>query len=153
MRRRAIGGLIVMMAMALVVLTGALTAAEPPRYLSRGGLALGGYDAVAYFTDGKAVRGDVKFEITWDGARWRFASAENRDRFTREPQRYAPQFGGYCAYAISQGHTASGDPEAWSIVEGKLYVNYSPSVKRTWDMDQAGYIKKANANWPSILKK
>lgn len=136
----------------LVVVTAVATwAQKPARYLERDGLALGGYDAVAYFTQSRAVKGDPQFETTWDGARWRFASADHRDRFVREPQRYAPQFGGYCAYAVSRGYTASGDPEAWSVVDGKLYVNYSRSVKRTWEKDPAGYISRGNANWPGAL--
>ena len=130
-----------------------MAAPQPHRYLDRSGLALDGYDAVAYFTESRAVKGRAEFELTWDGARWRFASAANRDRFVSDPSRYAPQFGGYCAYAVSQGHTASGDPEAWSVVAGKLYVNYSQSVKKTWEQDVRGYIAKALANWPSVLDK
>ena len=130
-----------------------VAARQPAHYLDRNGLALGGYDAVAYFTESRAVKGHAEFEYAWDGAQWRFASAANRDRFMRNPERFAPQFGGYCAYAVSQGHTASGDPEAWSVVTGKLYVNYSQSVKKTWEQDAPGYITKALANWPSVLDK
>src|SRR5687767_3989555 len=82
-------------------------AARPEWYLSRG-LALSGYDAVAYFTESRAVKGDARFEVVWNGARWRFASVENRDRFRAEPVRYAPRFGGYCAWAVRNGYTASG---------------------------------------------
>jgi hypothetical protein len=139
------------LASALLAL-GALPAAkEPGRYLDRRGVALDGYDAVAYFTESRAVKGSEAFELTWDGARWRFASAANRDRFAAEPDRYAPQFGGYCAYAVSRGYTASADPQAWSVVGGKLYVNYSQSVKKTWERDPAGYIAKGVANWPAVL--
>ncbi len=123
---------------------------KPQRYVQNG-FALNGYDAVAYFTQSQAVKGDPRFELTWDGARWRFASLENKRRFESDPTRFAPQFGGYCAYAVSQGYTASGDPEAWSVVNGKLYVNYSPSVRQTWEKDKAGYIKKAEKNWPAVL--
>jgi hypothetical protein len=130
----------------------ALHAREPNRYVKRG-LALDGYDAVAYFTESRAVPGRAEFEHQWDGARWRFASAANRDRFAKEPQRFAPQFGGYCAYAVSRGYTASADPEAWSVVDGKLYVNYSRSVRNTWEKDAASYIRQAEANWPGVLEK
>lgn len=130
-----------------------VSAQKAPRYLDRGGVALGGYDAVAYFTESRAVKGDARFEFSWDGAKWRFVSAEHRDRFAREPRRFAPQFGGYCAYAVSRGYTASADPEAWSVVDGKLYVNYSMAVKKTWEKDPAGYIQKAEANWPGVLVK
>lgn len=144
-------------ALAVVVmgLAAAVTPAaqSPARFLNRQGVALGGYDAVAYFTESRPVKGDPAFEYSWDGAKWRFVSAEHRDRFAREPQRYAPQFGGYCAYAVSRGYTASADPEAWSVVNGKLYVNYSMSVKKTWEKDPAGYIAKAEANWPAVVRK
>ena len=137
----------------VIVLSGAYArAAKPPWYLSRG-LALSGYDAVAYFTESRAVKGDARFEIAWNGARWRFASAENRDRFGAEPARYAPRFGGYCAWAVRNGYTASGDPNAWSVVDGRLYLNYSLSVRRTWEEDKAGNIARGNANWAGVLEK
>ena len=127
-------------------------AEKPARYLSRG-LALDGYDAVSYFTDSRAVKGDRRFEVEWNGARWRFTSAEHRERFKADPARYAPQFGGYCSWAVSRGYTASGDPTAWSIVDGRLYVNYSMSVRSMWEKDRAGNIAKGNANWPAVLDK
>jgi hypothetical protein len=137
----------------VVVLSGAYArAAKPQWYLSRG-LALGGYDAVAYFTASRVVKGDARFEVAWNGARWRFASVENRDRFQAEPVRYAPRFGGYCAWAVRNGYTASGDPHAWSVVDGRLYLNYSPAVRRTWEQDKAGNIARGNANWPGVLDK
>jgi hypothetical protein len=125
---------------------------EPTRFLTSG-VALDGYDPVAYFTESRAIAGQPQFELQWDGARWRFASAANRDRFAKDPRAFAPQFGGYCAYAVSQGHTASADPTAWSVVNGKLYVNYSQSVRTTWEKDAPGYIRQAEANWPAVLKK
>ena len=147
----AYGALVAAVVLALGVVTWA--APQPARHLGRGGLALDGYDVVAYFVDSKAVKGDPRFEFTWDGARWRFVSAEHRDRFAADPQQYAPQYGGYCAYAVSQGHTASADPEQWSVVNGRLYVNYSASVRATWERDTPGYITKADANWPGVLSK
>ncbi len=113
--------------------------------------ALRGYDPVAYFTHGRPVEGSERFTHQWQGATWRFASAENRDSFAADPERYAPQYGGYCAWAVSQGYTASTDPEAWRIVDGKLYLNYSKSVQRRWEKDIPGNIGKADRNWPELL--
>lgn len=115
-----------------------------------GGVAIEGTDPVAYFTEGRAVAGSSDFEHEWMGATWRFASAENRDRFAAAPERYAPQYGGYCAWAVSQGYTAKIDPEAWAIVDGRLYLNYSKSVQKQWSEDVPGNIAKGDANWPRI---
>ena len=119
----------------------------------RQGVAIDGYDPVAYFVDGKPVRGLTEYEQTWNGARYRFASAANRDRFANSPESFAPQYGGFCAYAVSRGYTADIDPAAWSIVDGKLYLNYSIRVQRTWEGDAAGNIRKADANWPTLRGK
>jgi YHS domain-containing protein len=115
-----------------------------------GGVAIDGYDPVAYFTQGKPVEGTSDFEYDWMGATWRFASAANRDQFAADPQKYAPQYGGYCAYAVSQGTTADIDPEAWHIEDGRLYLNLNKKVQSIWLKDIPGYIAKANANWPKI---
>lgn len=115
------------------------------------GLAISGYDPVAYFTDGKAVPGSSDFTTTWKGATWRFASAAHRDQFVADPDRFAPQYGGYCAWAVAHGKTASIDPEAWKIVDGKLYLNYSKDVQAKWEKDVPGYITEADANWPKLL--
>jgi hypothetical protein len=128
-------------------------AAKPAIDVSRGQLALRGYDAVAYSADGKAVQGVPAFEYRWMNAVWRFASADHLDRFKKEPERYAPQFGGYCAYAVSQGHTADGDPTVWRVVDGRLYLNYSTDVQKLWEKDVPGYITKAQQNWPTVLTK
>jgi YHS domain-containing protein len=114
------------------------------------GLALSGYDPVAYFKVGKPTPGSSEFQMEWQGATWRFSSAENLAAFREQPERYAPQYGGYCAWAVSQGHTASSDPEAWRIVDGKLYLNYSRSVQEKWQSDVPGNIRRADANWPAI---
>jgi YHS domain-containing protein len=118
-----------------------------------GGLAIRGHDPVAYFQEGRPVPGKPEFEVPWMGATWRFATAANRDAFTREPERYAPQYGGYCAWAVSQGYTASTDPAAWRIVDGRLYLNYDKGVQRRWEQDVPGNIAKGDRNWPEILKK
>ncbi|MEO0573961.1 MAG: YHS domain-containing (seleno)protein [Pseudomonadota bacterium] len=114
--------------------------------------ALSGYDTVAYFTDGKPVKGSKKFSTKHNGAKWLFASAANRDAFVANPEKYAPQYGGYCAWAVSQGYTASGDPTVWAIVDDKLYVNYNDDVGATWRKDPVGFIKLADTNWPNVLK-
>jgi YHS domain-containing protein len=116
------------------------------------GLALRGHDAVAYFREGRAVEGRAEFGHTWNGSRWLFASASNRDAFAREPEAYAPQYGGYCSYAVAHGYTADGDPLAWKIVGGKLYLNYSVEVRRLWEQDIPGNINKSEQNWPRFLK-
>ena len=131
--------------------TGTRAGVEPV-FKSSEGLALKGYDAVAYFADGKPVEGRGEFEADWRGAKWRFASAEHREAFLREPDKYAPQYGGYCAYGVSQGHTAPIDPEAWTIIEGKLYLNYSKGVKKTWSEAIPKHIDEANRNWPGLHK-
>ena len=115
------------------------------------GLAVSGYDAVAYFTDGRPVEGSQAYSYDWQGAVWRFASQANLDRFKTAPATYAPQFGGYCAWAVSRGYTASADPQAWRIVDGKLYLNYDLEVKKTWEQDVPGNIAKGEANWPKVL--
>ena len=96
--------------------------------------------------------GKADITYSWKGATWRFASAQNRDAFKADPEKYAPQYGGYCAYAVSQGATAKGDPKVWSVVDGKLYLNLSASVQKTWEKDVPGYIKSADKNWPEVLK-
>jgi YHS domain-containing protein len=119
---------------------------------NRQGVAVEGYDVTAYFQQGKPVKGSDKFAYTWMGATWRFASAAGRDAFAAQPEKYAPQYGGYCAYAVSEGHTASIDPEAWKIVDGKLYLNYSKSVRVMWEKDIPGRVERADHNWPSLHK-
>lgn len=121
--------------------------------VSRGQVALRGYDAVAYSRDGRPVQGAAGFEHRWNGAVWRFATAENRDIFAKDPVRYAPEFGGYCAWAVSRGYTAAGDPHAWRIVDGRLYLNYSKRVQELWERDIPGNIAKGRSNWPGVLEK
>ena len=116
-----------------------------------GALALQGYDAVAYFTEGQAVPGSADFTHPYLGAVWRFTSAEHRDRFAKNPEAYAPQYGGYCAWAVGHGYTADGDPTAWKVVDGKLYLNYNESVKRRWEKAQDELIQKGDENFPRFL--
>ncbi len=114
-------------------------------------VAVEGYDAVAYFTEGKPVKGDKDFATEYNGAEFRFASQANLDAFKADPVNYAPQFGGYCAWAVSQGYTAKGDAEVWRIVDGKLYLNYNRKVQSDWEKDIPGFIQSANSNWPNVL--
>jgi len=115
------------------------------------GVAVRGFDTVAYFAAENAVKGDPKFEYAWNGAKWLFSSQENLDKFKQNPEAFAPQFGGYCAYAVSHGHTADGDPHAWKVVNGKLYLNYNPDVEQMWEKEQDKFIKDGEANWPKIV--
>ncbi len=114
-------------------------------------LAISGYDPVAYFTQGMPVKGKSALELDYMGATWRFASKANLEAFKDMPEKYAPQYGGYCAWAVSQGYTASTIPEAWKIVDGKLYLNYSKGVQATWEKDIPGNITKADGHWPKVL--
>lgn len=114
-------------------------------------LAVGGYDPVAYFKAGRAIAGSGQFTTEYKGATWRFSSKENLDAFRANPAAFAPQYGGYCAWAVAQGYTASGDPEVWKIVNGKLYLNYDRSVQTKWEKDIPGFIAKADRNWPGVL--
>lgn len=125
-------------------------AVEPAVYAT-GGVAINGYDPVAYFTDSKPVEGSEAITSTWNGATWRFASAENKAAFDANPTQFAPQYGGYCAYAVSKGYTASTAPNAWTVHDGKLYLNYSRVVRGLWSRDIPGNIAKGDANWPTVL--
>ncbi len=116
----------------------------------REGVAVLGTDVVAYFTEGRAVRGSAEFEAEWQGARWQFASAEHRDAFRADPERHAPRYGGFCAYAVAHGGTAGIDPEAWEIVDGRLYLNLSPRIQRLWREDRDRFIAAADREW-SVL--
>lgn len=117
------------------------------------GSALRGYDAVAYFAVNGAVKGDPKYEYVWNGAKWLFTSEDNLKRFQADPEAYAPQFGGFCSYAVSEGYTADGDPEAWKIVDGKLYLNYNQKVKETWEKTEVERIDKGRKNWQEFKTK
>lgn len=114
------------------------------------GLAVHGYDVVAYFTDQKPVRGDAKFSIIHDDATYRFASKEHADTFKAAPDKYLPCYGGFCAFGISVGAKFDGDPLLWSLVGGKLYLNLDPDISAAFAKDVAGNIKKADANWPKL---
>lgn len=118
--------------------------------LDQTGLAIQGYDPVAYFTDGKAIAGKAEITAAHDGATYRFATTAHRDAFVADPAKYLPQYGGYCAYGTSLGKKFTGDPNAWKVVDGKLYLNLSPDVQRKWLEDVPGFIAKADGTWPTI---
>lgn len=120
--------------------------AAPPVDLDKNGFALRGWDVVSYF-DGKPLVGKAEFVHEWNGAKWRFASAAHRDAFVAHPEKYAPQYGGHCAYGLAKGKLVPSDPEAWKIVGGKLYLNYDRDIQKTWEKKEAQYIVEANAEW------
>lgn len=120
---------------------------------SENGVAIRGTDPVAYFTEGKPVQGLREFAYEWKGATWLFASAEHRDQFANNPRAYAPQYGGFCAYGLSYGALVSTMPDAWSIVDGKLYLNYSIAIQKQWKEDTVGNIDRANLNWLDLQAK
>ena len=117
---------------------------------SAGGAAIQGFDPVAYFTRGAPTRGNPAITTRWNGVEWRFASEAHRAAFIAEPARYAPAFGGFCAYAVSEGYTATIDPRAWRIEGGRLYLNYSAAIQRRWEQDIPGRIARGEANWPRV---
>jgi len=117
------------------------------------GVAIKGYDPVAYFTDSRPIRGMPELKYLWKSAEWRFAGTEHLEMFKKDPDKYAPRYGGYCAYAVSQGKTADIDPEAWTIYEGRLYLNLDKDVQKLWEKNMQDYIRKADWNWPGMLGK
>lgn len=112
--------------------------------------AIRGYDPVAYHEDGRAVKGDKAITLNWNGAEWHFATTAHRDAFKAAPERYAPRYGGYCAYGTANGYKVSTDPNAFAIVDGKLYLNYSKAVQTTWSGNTAQYIDTADGNWRTL---
>jgi len=138
-------------ASASVILYGFPAYAAKDPVFARRGLAIRGYDPVAYFTQNKPVKGSQEHSLDWNGSTWRFSSAEHKALFENDPEKYAPQFGGYCSYAVSEGYTASTVPEAWDIVDGKLYLNYSLSVRNRWLQNRDVRITNGHNNWPDVL--
>lgn len=141
--------------LSIPVLAMILAAGTVTRYVNvdRSGLALQGYDPVAYFTDGKPVKGDASITATYNGATYRFASAEHKAAFERDPSKYEPQFGGFCAYAVSINKTADIDPNFWEIVDGRLILQHNKKAWDLWHKDSASNLQKADANWPGLVQK
>lgn len=144
MIKKTLLGLITLLLIPLVY------AGKPPVFATSEG-AIRGYDPVAYFTADKPVKGSDQHTFKWKGETYKFSSADNLALFKTDAEKYAPQYGGYCAYAVSEGYTASTVPEAWSIVDDKLYLNYSLEVRKRWSQDIPGRIATANKNWPGVL--
>lgn len=117
------------------------------------GLAIRGTDPVAYFREGRPIAGLPEFEVGWNGARWRFASADNRDAFLAAPDDFAPRYGGFCAWAVAaHGKLYGTQPRNWSIIDGRLYLNFNDDIQRRWETDIPGFIAEADRRWPEILR-
>jgi YHS domain-containing protein len=138
---------------AVLISVFAAVAAHAQAFNSDRGIGAKGYDVVAYFSEGKAVKGNPQFVAEHGGVKWQFASAEHRDMFAADPAKYAPQYGGYCAFGVAVGGLYDVEPAtSWTVVNGKLYLNKNPDVKQTWLKDVPGNIGKAEANWPKLKK-
>jgi len=123
--------------------------AEDPVFTTEAG-AIRGYDPVAYHVEGRPVRGKPDILFVWQDAEWHFSNTANRDTFAANPEKYAPRYGGFCAYGTSRGYKVSTQPEAFAIVGGALYLNYDLDVQKTWNKDRPGYIEQADANWVTL---
>jgi YHS domain-containing protein len=134
----------------IILAVAAQVRAQKAEVYSPGGKAIKGYDPVAFFTDSKPVMGADSLSYTWNGAVWLFSNRQNLQRFKADPLKYAPQYGGYCAYGISQGHKAPTEIDTWTILNNKLYFNYNTKVKEMWVKDEPGFIEKANRQWPDL---
>ena len=144
--------LAVFAALVSITVSSSAFAAKDPIYTGLfSSVAVSGYDTVAYFTEGKSVEGSDDFEYEWQDTTWRFSSAENLELFKAEPDKYAPQFGGYCAYAVAHNKTASTDPTKFHIKDGKLYLNYNGKIQKKWLANRDALIVDANKNWPDVL--
>ena len=127
--------------------------AQKAPVFNKNGVAIGGYDVVAFFTDNMPVSGSPSFTYQWQDVNWYFANQQHLDSFKLSPEKYAPQYGGYCAYGTSEGHKAPTEIETWTMVDGKLFFNYNKAVQKLWLKDQQGLIKKADEQWPLIKDK
>ena len=138
----------------LFILLGSSVINAAPIYKTKAGIAINGYDPIGYFEQSEPVKGSGAHALVHDGATWLFSSAENLAKFSEDPDRYKPKYGGHCAYAMSRdkGYLATTVPDAWSIVDGVLYLNYSLGVKDKWDKQQKKFISAANDNWPNHEK-
>lgn len=151
---------LILTTLALLTLSHTALAAPPINTLERKGLfgyehngiAIRGYDTVAYFTQSKPVKGKDDYSTEWSDATWKFSSQEHLDLFVADPEAYAPQYGGYCAYGVAQESLVKIEPEQWTILDGKLYLNYNEKLNNKWKKDTAGYIKTADALFEKLLK-
>ncbi|HEY5894224.1 MAG TPA: YHS domain-containing (seleno)protein [Chthoniobacterales bacterium] len=143
----------IFLALLAFVAFSAVASAKTHLNVDRHGVGIKGYDPVAYFTDSKAVKGSPQFQSSFNGATYQFTSADHKATFEANPSKFEPQFGGFCAWAVSQGYTASIDPNAFQIVNGRLLLQYSLNVRKDFSKDAQGNLKKADANWPGIVEK
>ena len=136
---------------AIAIIGGAVSSVALPVFaiqFETSGVAINGTDPVAYFTMSKPVQGSAEHALKWNGVTWHFASGKNRQMFKCDPAKYAPQYGGHCAYAMSKGYIAPTVPEAWTIYKDRLYLNFSLRTRELWLQDVAGNIALGDANWP-----
>jgi YHS domain-containing protein len=143
----------VILVTAFLIASAAVLFAQKSEVFNPADKAIRGYDPVAYFTEGKAVKGNENLTYHWHDADWYFSSTQNLNSFSKNPDKYVPQYGGYCAYGLSEGHKAPTDPDAWTIVDGKLYLNYSKDVRTKWRESEKERIEKADKNWPQLKDK
>ncbi len=132
---------------------GAADAKSPINTIATPGVAIKGYDPVAYFEQGGPRQGQARYALTHKGVTWRFSSAANKAKFAADPAKYEPAYGGYCAYGVARGYLVKIEPDAWTIIDGKLYLNYDRSVQRRWEKKTAAYIRQANAKFPRLIKR
>ena len=137
---------------AALLLFASIVPAFAGEFFEEDGVAIRGYDPIAYFAEMKPVKGLAEFHAEYQGSTFYFSTATNRDRFTMQPDEFAPQYGGYCAFGMAKGYKAVIAPAAFTVVDDKLYLNYSESVRSQWKLDIPGYIHQANANWPDVKK-
>jgi YHS domain-containing protein len=138
--------------LAVAVLTLLCHAAFAGEYFETDGVALRGYDPVAYFVSAKPQKGESKYSYEYKGSKFHFVNEDNRRAFMETPDKYAPQFGGYCAYGTAQGYKVSTQPDAFAVVQDKLYLNYNREVLALWKKDVPGNIARAEKNWPEVSK-
>ncbi len=149
---RVVGVCVFALALVLVGSNSFAASDENIPVFTESGVAIRGTDPVAYFTQAKPVQGSAEFAAEFQGVTWHFSSDENRETFLANPEKYAPAYGGYCAYALSLGtYKVETDPEAWSIVEGRLYLNKTPVVRSIWETDIPGNIEKSEGNWAAVI--
>lgn len=137
----------------LLTLSVTYSSAQTSNYFSLDGVAIRGYDPVAYFKENTPVEGSKQFSYSWEGTEWHFKNQENLNAFKSNPEKYAPQFGGYCAYGVSEDHKSPTEPAAFTIINDKLYLNYNQQVKKLWMKDTKARIEKAESNWVELKNK
>jgi YHS domain-containing protein len=143
-RRRGLALVLGLAAMADVAIAG--------EFYEKDGVALEGYDPVAYFVEGRPLPGSPELGAEYKGSAFHFSSKANRDAFVANPAKYAPQYHGFCAFGTARGYKAAVDPAAFTVVDGKLYLNYNLDVQKQWRADVAGFVAKADANWPEVAR-